>query len=402
MRTDRHHRTPDRGASPSCHDRARDRIRKRRLTFWRAFCGSLLVLVCVRAALPSVVRAWINHVLDKADNVRGTIEGVDLKLWRGAHQIRGLRLFEADDRTARPLLTVARIDVALQWAGLLRGRIVSEVTLHQPVADFVLADREPVQRTGAQTDWTARLDEFAPFEINRFVVRDGELRVRDVRTDPMVDAYITDFYLEALNVTNIRGEGATDDEDAARLPAEVEAAGRPFGTGEFEARLRFDPLTHPPRFELDASVRKLQLTDLNDFFAAYGSVEAEGGTLDVYSEFASSSGRVEGYVKTLFEDLQITHFEEWNSPADAARNLWEGLVAVAAEVLENQPHDRLAARTPVSGTWSEVTPDLVTAVGSILRNAFLVALGPAIDDSVELDDITRSHPTSSETQRRSG
>lgn len=368
--------------------RRRGRARSgRRRHFWRLFAGTLAALLLVRALLPVAVRAWVNRVLARTENYQGDVGNIDLNLWRGAYEIERPRLFKVVGGQREPFLEMERLDLSVQWAGLLRGRIVADATMHHPVASFVLAETERAEQTGEETSWTARLDDLVPFRINRFVVRDGELRFRDLTTDPVVDAYMTDFYLEALNVANIRGEGPSEDESSEALPAEVEAAGRPFGTGEFESRLRFAPLADPPRFELDLSVSRLHLFDLNDFLSAYGSVDAEAGTLGVYAEFAGREGRIEGYVKTLFEGLSIVRFGEIDSPADALEALWEGLVEVAAEVLENQPHDRLATRIPLRGPIGEPGTDLVAIVGNLLRNAFLSALGPAIDDSIELRDM---------------
>lgn len=352
----------------------------------RLFAVVFTVLLAVRAALPAAIRYYVNRVLANGDAYRGDIGDIDLDLWRGAYTIAHPRFFKMVSGKRVPFLEMQRLDLSVQWGALLHGRIVAEAVLHHPLANFVLAKSQAQEQTGAEGSWTSKLDELIPFHVNRLAVRDGEIRMRDESTDPPVDAYMTDFYLEALNIANVRDEEPTraDGKDAA-LPAEVEAAGRPFGTGQFELRMKFDPLADPLRFDLDASLRDIQVTDLNDFLQAYGSVDAEGGTLGVYAEFAGSEGKTEGYVKTLFDHLSIVRFAEIDGPVDALEALWEGLIAFAAEVLENQPHDRLATKIPLRSTGgSGTSADVVATLGNLLRNAFLAALGPAIDDSVEL------------------
>lgn len=131
-------------------------------------------------------------------------------------------------------------------------------------------------------------------------------------------------------------------------------------------------------------MREVPLTDLNDFLRAYGSVDAEGGSLSVYSEFAASDGRVRGYVKPLLENVQIFRFAEIDDPGDALEALWEGFVSLATEILENQPHDRLATVITLEGSFDSPETDVWTVVASVLRNGFIAALRPALDDSVEL------------------
>ena len=373
---------------------------RRRHSFLRVFLITFAVLLAARIALPFGVRAWVNRVLGSMENHHGAIDAVRLNLWRGSYEIDGLRLSERDSASDEPLVEMRRLDVAVQWRGLLRGRVVAEATCHHPVLYFErrrAAPGEPTDpgadprdpdaeqertKAGTKEPWALHLDQLVPFEVNRFVIRDGEVRYRDTTGDTPVDLYLTDFYLEALNIANVRSKDAPEN-----LFAEIEAAGRPFGTGELELRMRFDPFTDPLRMELDGAVRDVQLTDLNDFLHAYGRADAEAGTFAVYGEFATTDGIVEGYVKTLFDGMKLLRLGEIAGPTDALEAMWEGLLALAVEVLENQPHDRLATKVPLRGTTTATVADLGVTVANLLRNAFFAALGPAIDNSVELEGM---------------
>lgn len=369
----------------------------------RAFLLVLMVLATIRALLPVLLRPYVTSVLTRGANLRCSIERVDLNLWRGAFELEGVRLEQVLDGESLPFAEAQRLDLSLQWAGLWRGRLVCELELHHPCLWFrdsfeAQSGKETPESAppgegggdvpgsdGPESEawgWSERLDALFPFRIERLAMRDGELRFESSATDPQTDLYMTDVYLELLNLTNIRDR---DSEDV--LLAEAELAGRPLGTGEFECRMRFDPLARLPRFELDAALRKVPLTDLNDFLRAYGSVDAERGVLAVFAEFAVSDGEVDGYVKALLEDVQLLRFREIESPGDALEALWEGFVDLGAEVFENQPRDRLAARIPVRGKFSSSEADLMSAVGSVLRNAFVMALRPALDESIELRDL---------------
>lgn len=359
-------------------------------SFARRFFIVLAVLAVIRLLLPYALKAYVNRTIDDLEGYEGEISSLDLNLWRGAYEIEGLVIRKADaDPDADPFVRVRKLDLEIQWSALFTGRVVGEVVCHHPLLNFrtkAAGEEGPgegggEEQTGAGATWTTRLDQLFPFRINRFVIRDGEIRWREEGEDP-VDLYMTDFYLEALNVSNVRGESKEE-----VLLAEIEAAGRPFGTGEFEARLRFDPLADPLRFELDAAVRKVDVIDLNDFLEAYGSLDAEAGTFSAYSEFAASDGRVEGYVKPLFEGLEVLSFSEVDDPGDALELLWEGMVSIAAEVFTNPPTNRLATKVALEGRTDQPNTDVFAAVGSLLRNAFIAALRPAIDDTVDLHDL---------------
>ena len=350
--------------------------------YGRTFVVVFVLLGALRLALPSIVKHYASKVLDETEGYSGRVGGIDLNLWRGAYELTDVAIWREGGTFEQPFVKVERADLSVQWAQLLRGRVVGEVVLHQPKVEFVSETSGAEAQTGKGARWSERIGKLVPFRIDRFVVRDGEVRFTHHGVTPPVDLFMTDFFLEILNLTN---ERAPDAEQG--FLTEAEAAGRPFGTGEFEARLRFDLLAQQPRFELDAVLRKIQMTELNDFLQTYGKVDAEGGTLEVYTEFAASGGEVEGYVKTLIEGLKLLNWKEVENPADAVQTLWEAFVALGAELLENQPHDRLAVRVPLRGKFGAAQTDLVSTVGSLLRNAFIAALRPAIDESVDLGDL---------------
>ena len=354
--------------------------RGRRPRFVHVFLATATLLCIARVALPHALRRYALGVLNGLPEYRASIDDIDVNLWRGAYELEGVVLDKVYGGEPEPFLAVRLVDLSIGWLALARGELVGEAVLHEPVLQATLAREDREAETGEEQPWQRSLERLFPFRIDRIVARDGELQLKSLTTSPRVDVFMTDFYLEVQNLTNVRGG------PGSRM-AEAEAAGRPLGVGEFEARMRFDPLSDPLRFDLDVEVRAIPVVELNDLLQAYGKVDAEAGTFGLFAELAASDGQVEGYVKTLFEGLQLLRFGEIDDPADALELLWEGLVDLASEVFENQPHDRLATRVPLRGELGRTRTDLVEVVVSLLRNALIAALRPAIDDSVRLEGL---------------
>jgi hypothetical protein len=360
-----------------------------RWTRLHTFGGVLAVLLALRGVLPLVVRHHVNRVLDSAEAYTGTIGDVDINLWRGAYEVEDLVIQKRVGGEPQPLLEAARLDLSVHWRDLLRGVVAGEAVLHRPVLELVLAPsaaeaeaegevaEEGAGQTGTGVSWTERLDALVPLRIDRFATRDGELRLRDETTDPPFDLLIEDFYLEGLDL-------ATASARTSDGLATIEAAGRPFGTGELELLLELDPTAAEPRFELELEMRKVPLVELNDLLQAYGNVDAEEGELSLYAEFVVEQGAITGYVKPLLENVQVFRFREIEDPGDALEALWEGFVALASEVLENQPHDRLATVVELQGRVDSPSTDVWNVIGNVLRNGFVAALRPALDDTIEL------------------
>jgi hypothetical protein len=89
-------------------------------------------------------------------------------------------------------------------------------------------------------------------------------------------------------------------------------------------------------------------------------------------------------VKPFFEDLDVVSFREIDDPAAALHALWEAIAGGAAELLENRASDKVATKIPIEGRVEDAGPDVTSAVGSLLVNAFFRALIPRVDESVSI------------------
>src|SRR6185503_15269096 len=125
---------------------------------------------------------------------------------------------------------------------------------------------------------------------------------------------------------------------------------------------------------------------MNDFLRAYGKFDVERGTFSLYTEVAAADGRYEGYLKPLFEDLDVFEWEKERGK-NILQKFWQAIVAGVAQILKNQPHDRLATRIPISGNFEKTDVDIWATVGGILKNAFVRALLPKFDQSVSVQDV---------------
>lgn len=354
------------------HRRAKHRWHGTLALFGFAFVVVFLVLVAFRIALPSIVASYVNGVLDSTPDYAGGFKDIDINLWRGAYSIDQLRIDRVNGGVPAPLLSVDRLDLSVYWGALAAGSIAGEVDLAGPVVHMVFAKAKEVEQIGEQPSWNERLNALFPFHLVKLAVRDGEVRVTNLGTQPATDLWIKDLFVDARNLTNRVAL-------AQGKPAVIEIAGRPFGTGELVGRLRMDITAEQPKFEVDLALRRIDLRQLNDFLKAYADVDVEAGTLDVYVELAAEKGHVEGYVKVLIRGLQVLRFQEIDSPKAALEAVWEALVATGAEILKNQPHDLIATRVPIAGKLDSPGVGIVTTVWNLVKNAFIQALGPGIE-----------------------
>lgn len=68
------------------------------------------LLIGLRLYLPYWVTDYVNKTLSNIEGYQGSIEGVDIDLYRGAYGIRGLELEKTGEEVPVPFVDISRID----------------------------------------------------------------------------------------------------------------------------------------------------------------------------------------------------------------------------------------------------------------------------------------------------
>ena len=72
------------------------------------------------------------------------------------------------------------------------------------------------------------------------------------------------------------------------------------------------------------------------------------------------------------------------------KRLWEGIIDVAAKILENPEQDQVAARIPISGTIEHPDTNLLATIGSVMHNAFVAAFARSLEGSISVRGVRQS------------
>jgi hypothetical protein len=145
-----------------------------------------------------------------------------------------------------------------------------------------------------------------------------------------------------------------------------------------------DPNERVPTFDINLSIEGAKLVDVNPWLDEFLKVDAEMGEFSMYSELAAAEGRFEGYVRPILQDPKFASSDEEEGPF---RKAWEGLVNLAAKILENKQEDQVATQIPLRGELTEPDVDLVTTIVNLLRNAFVAAFSHSLEGSINLRDV---------------
>jgi hypothetical protein len=353
----------------------------RRYRYLWAIVLLVAVLVAVRAALPSIVKDYVNDKLQAMEAYDGHVEDVDMALWRGAYRVEGIRIVKTGAQQSIPFFSGDRVDFSVEWRSLLRGSLVAEGEFLRPNLNMVQARNEQQSQTGKEVNWPDQLEQMFPFRFNTVRVKDATITFRapGIRTQDALKARHVNG--EITNITNV----VDRDKDAF---ADFRVNGQVLDRGTASVSGSVNPLARSPTFDVNLAVKNVQLPDVNPWLRQYIKADAESGEFELYTELAAAEGKFKGYAKPIMRKVNIYSSEE--PEKNPLKRLWEGLVEFAANVLENDDKGQVAARIPFSGTIKDPEAGILATIVSVMRNAFVSAFARSLEGSISLRDVKQN------------
>ncbi len=341
----------------------------------------VLLLVILRIALPYMLLHFSNKKLANMEGYYGHIRDIDVALLRGAYVIDSFYLNKADSVIGKqtPFMSAGKIDLSLEWRALFKGRLVGELEFDEPSLVFTENKVELAQVSKDTSDFRELLRDFMPVDVNRCILRNGKLAYIDRTREPNVDVAITNLNATATNLRNVY---PTSD----ILPASIEATGNVY-KGAMTLSMKLNPLAEQIMFDLNSKIENTDLTELNDMFKAYGNFDVNKGHFGMYTEIAAKNGKFQGYVKPLIQDLDIVSWKGQDKKDGFFQKIWESVVGGVTQVFKNQPKDQFATKINFSGNMDDPKINIMQAVVTVLQNAFIRSLQPAIDNQINLAKV---------------
>lgn len=335
-----------------------------------------IALLALHIALPLLLRDYLNERLANMGDYRGQISDIDLALWRGAYQIKGLNIVKLNGQVPVPLLEAPVIDLAVSWRELWNNRsIVAEVAFERPQLTFVDGGNAANSQTGEGVDWRAQLRGLLPIHINEIRVIDGTLAFRNFTAKPPVDLQASEINGSILNLSNVSVADNT-------RPASLQATAKVFEQAPVQASANFDPLGQLDDFDLRLRITDIQLKQLNSFTRAYADFDFAAGQGDFVMELDARQGKLKGYAKPLLRNMEVFDWQQDVAAKD--KNLltgaWEALVGGGSWLLKNQRKDQFATRVNIEGDLKTYDISRWQAFKAILRNAFVRAFSSRFDN----------------------
>lgn len=372
--------TPQTTTPDEKHTEKKARRKRRKHRVLKTLIIIVVTLCAIRIILPYVILYYANKKLAHLDGNYGHIRDIDLALYRGAYVIKDIYIKKVNGKDTTEFFSCPRIDLSVQWHEIFQGKIVGEVEFSKPVIKYTLNKTLGKNAPKDSTNFIQLVRDFMPLRINRFAVFEGQIHYLDPGTRYSVDVPMTNVHIEATNLTN-------KPDTAQLMPATINMTGALYGGG-ITVNVKLDPLSDIPTFDLNGQLNNTNLVNMNQFFKAYGDFDVERGNFGLYTEIAARDSAFKGYVKPIIKDIKIVKFskEEGSFP----QIVWEAFLGGTVEVFSNQKKDQFATNVPFEGKFKHPKIDIVEAIFAVLRNAFIEALRPSIDNSINIDSVNPS------------
>lgn len=353
--------------------------RSKKIGLW--VVGILAVLILgLQLILEPVVLRYVNDAMADMGEYKGRVKDVDIALLRGAYRIDSLSIEKVSGEFPEPFVNIDALDISIEWKALFHGAVVGEIILENPVLNFT-RDESGDTQAGEDVDWLATIQNLIPISINRFEIKNGHVFYRDIGSDPKVEIEAKDMYALATNLSTVQDKNK-------KLPSHINMTANITGDGNVEAHMDLNALKPTPDFDMDVSVKNMDLTSISDFTEAYANFDFKQGNLDVFAEAAMDDGNYEGYVKPLMKQVKVIDLK--NKEKSFWRKTWEVVVGTTLELFENQKNDQFATKVPFEGSTDESNVAILKSVGNVLKNAFIKAFDDQVDHSINIRNLTQN------------
>lgn len=343
-----------------------------------------VIVVCLVAALriaaPDIIKHAINNKLANTEGIKGHIDDIDLSLFRGAYQIKGLALYLQANEIDTPTISAGLIDISILWSALLKGAVVAKVKITSTTFTFVDVPKEDnaIDPKAKQPDtWLTLINFASPISIDEIRINDSQFSLVNKLEDKKQKHYVSDITGVITNITNTSELSGSN---VARFHLE----GQLMGQAQAQLKGFINPETVQPTFDVNFSMKKLPVNQLAGLIDVYTPIDIEEGTVDAALELYTLNGKVNGYMKAgIYNPDIFTWRDDIVKDNDGLlTGIYEGIIDGIAALFESDKKALVAFKVPIEGTIDDTEISKWEAFKSLLYHAFINEYDLKVEDTV--------------------
>lgn len=207
--------------------------------------------------------------------------------------------------------------------------------------------------------------------VDELKITQGTLGYMNRKTDPNVRIYADHIEASFKDFSNQLAEGSS----------KFQMRGRFMGSGDTRVTGTFRPESKDPILGLKIAIDNTDMKAMRRIFQAYGKFDIKKGEFSFFSEMTIRNNRVQGYVKPIFKNMEVT---DMRTPEQKSlfHKLYVGAVRVMSKLLKNRPLQQVATETDISGPLEGPKTNTGQIIVNLIRNAFVQAILPGFEQEV--------------------
>jgi hypothetical protein len=248
---------------------------------------------------------------------------------------------------------------------------ISEVRVQNADAEYIHRTAESIaKKAGEKVDETAKKYSDRPeLAVNIAKTRvQGKLGFLNAARQPQYRIFWNDLDLQIANLGNQSAEGIITGSLRGKL----------MGSGATQIDFKARPNPKGPDFDMKAAIGETDMKTMNDLWRSYGNFDVVAGQFSFYSELSVRNGNVEGYVKPLFQNMDV-YDQRQDQEKGIFRKLYEGIIGGLSWILKNTPREEVATTVSVSGKLANPQTSTLETISGIVQNAFFKAILPGFE-----------------------
>lgn len=324
-----------------------------------------LLFVMARAALPSFLLKKSNKFLaDFSPTYALHMEDLDISIIRGAFRFQGItgKVKEDDQK----FLNINTVDVSIAWREIFKGRILTDIKVEK--CDFLVI-KNIAKLSSPKKEARDIKNNFFPVKVERLDLLDMSVSF---------EGYESIKENALLNVSNINGRvtNLTPTKDFP-LSFFVISANVVDPTSKFNFVGEINQTISPFEWNLDMELRDFNLTVINPYLKRHVPLTFTKGSLDLYSEVVSTKGKIKGYAKPFFKDLDVVaNKEEFKGP----KHFGFEILTALSNLITREPKTKSVATVLDFTLDDKLKFKMGKSVAKAIEHGFKQQIPPGIED----------------------
>lgn len=323
--------------------------------------------------VPLVLVPLLNRKMRRMPDFGGRIRRLYVNVFDATFSIHDLRIAKKEEFVPVGFLTFDHIHVALR---VYKRKMLVDIRIRSCGVNLVRGIDEPHSQLRLNKAWMDFIRSLMRLNVNRLEVENGVARFHTYHTEPKIEVLMDNIKITVKDLDMLARAGDP-------LPSDVTMTAHIHG-GELSLNGTMAPLARYPTFDLNAELHGLQLTEINNVLLVLAGMDVSRGELSFSAELASKERKLWGYVKPVVTDLKMFSRKS-DRHGSFKKMVKELLVDGLVGIFKNRHKNQVGTKITIDGEITDPDINLWSAIGCVLRNAFVQSIIPQVENSVTID-----------------